>query len=75
MKKRIESPLVQFEKIIRLGRNPLYDLVLRCDELCSEACPLRAVCKKKDTNRIGSIVIEKSKLLDQAELAQVFAGL
>ena len=56
-------------------RNPLYDLVLRCDELCSEACPLRAVCKKKDTNRIGSIVIEKSKLLDQAELAQVFAGL
>lgn len=49
-------------------KNPLNDLVLRCDMQCRPDCRLYGRCKKKQTDELVQLIVNKSKEVDQSEL-------
>lgn len=53
--------------------NPFHHLVLRCDGACTDACPIRERCRKKITDQISALIVDRSSRIDQAALANVFA--
>ena len=55
--------------------NPLHDYVLRCDGSCTEECPIREACRKRYTDDISALIVEKSSKMDQTALATIFEGL
>lgn len=50
------------------GRNPLDPVVLRCDFQCAENCPLYGRCKRKTSDAMVRLIVEKAKQLDQSKL-------
>lgn len=55
--------------------NPLKAFVLRCDGLCGENCAIRDYCRKRYTDGISALIVEKSAKMDQTALAAVFDGM
>lgn len=55
--------------------NPLHHLVLRCDGACTDACPIRNLCRKTKTDEISALIVERSSRINQADLATVFANM
>lgn len=55
---------------IREGANPLTPVVLRCDLQCSPACELYGRCKKKYSDELVQLIVQKSRALDQSVLEE-----
>ena len=55
-------------KNIANNGNPLADVVLRCDMKCSETCQLNGICRKKQTDRIQTIINSKYSEIDRSDL-------
>ncbi|MBQ7416298.1 MAG: YcaO-like family protein [Oscillospiraceae bacterium] len=56
-------------------KNPLDSLVLRCDLQCQPDCRLYTRCRKKETDRLVQLVVEKSKAMDQSAVENLFQEL
>lgn len=56
-------------------QNPLNELVLRCDMQCQPHCRLYGRCKKKHTDELVQLIIDKSKEVDQSKLIEYLQDL
>lgn len=65
----------KFYRCLESKGNPLHEYVLRCDGSCTEECPIREACRKRYTDGISALIVEKSAKMDQSALAAVFEGM
>jgi hypothetical protein len=70
-----EAAVAKLYNCLESKTNPLHHLVLRCDGRCTADCPIRDLCRKAKTDEISALIVDRSRRMDQAALASVFANM